>query len=145
MTIVAGNRWFLMEYLNRHRGPLSATISPVLQWHVVLANPSLSFQKANWSLENLFAIVLAQLKTVLIKVAIQLAFFRRVETLKHQHLWVRIQAENGQKQSTFFWNSSVYFCSDMKAISCEKLPRNWRSCRRSRCVLLPSQNSANWL
>ena len=26
-----------------YRGPLSATITPVFQWHVVLANPSLSF------------------------------------------------------------------------------------------------------
>ena len=26
-----------------YRGPLSATITPVFQWHVVLANPSSSF------------------------------------------------------------------------------------------------------
>ena len=38
--------------------------------------------------------MLAQLKTVvLIKEAIQLAFFRLVECLKHQNLWVRLQFE----------------------------------------------------
>jgi transposase len=43
--------------------------------------------------------MLAQLKTVvLIKEAIQLAFFRLVEYIEHQHLWVQIQAQNGQKQ-----------------------------------------------
>ena len=26
-----------------YRGPLSATITPVFQWHVVLANPTMSF------------------------------------------------------------------------------------------------------
>ena len=37
--------------------------------------------------------MLAQLKTfVLIKEAIKLAFFRLVEYLEHQHLWVRLQA-----------------------------------------------------
>ena len=47
--------------------------------------------------------MLAQLKTVVVmKEAIQLAFFRLVEYLEHQHLWVRLQAQNGQKQSTFF-------------------------------------------
>ena len=46
--------------------------------------------------------MIAHLKTVvLIKEAIQLAF-RRVEYLEHQHLWARLQAQNGQKQSTFF-------------------------------------------
>jgi hypothetical protein len=41
----------------------------------VLANPSLSFEKANSSLENPFAITLAQLETVvLIKEAIKLVF-----------------------------------------------------------------------
>ena len=44
--------------------------------------------------------MLAQLKTVvLIKEAIKLAFFRLFEYLEHQHLWVRLQAQNGQKQS----------------------------------------------
>ena len=43
--------------------------------------------------------MLAQLKTVvLIKQAIQLAFFRPVEYLEHQHLSVRLQAQNGQKR-----------------------------------------------
>ena len=57
--------------------------------------------------------MLAQLKTVeLIKEAIKPAFFRLVEDLEHQHLWVRIQAQNGQKQITFFGNSSVYSCSE---------------------------------
>jgi hypothetical protein len=47
--------------------------------------------------------MLAQLKTVgLIKEAVKLAFFRLVEYLEHQHLWVRLQAKNGQKQRTFF-------------------------------------------
>ena len=37
--------------------------------------------------------MLAQLKTVvLIKESIKLAFFRLVEYLEHQHLWVRLQA-----------------------------------------------------
>ena len=47
--------------------------------------------------------MLAQLKTVvLIKEAIKLAFLRLVEYAEHQHLWVRLQAQNGQKQITFF-------------------------------------------
>ena len=46
--------------------------------------------------------MIAQLKTVvLIKEAIKLAFFRLVEDLERQHLWVRLQAQNGQKQRTF--------------------------------------------
>ena len=50
--------------------------------------------------------MLAQLKTVvLIKEAIKLAFFRLVKKLEQQHLWVRMQTQNGQKQITFFWNS----------------------------------------
>ena len=47
--------------------------------------------------------MLAQLKTVvLIKEAIKLASFRRLEYLEHQHLWVRLQGQNGQKQRPFF-------------------------------------------
>jgi hypothetical protein len=47
--------------------------------------------------------MLAQLKTVvLIKESIKLTFFKLVEYLEHQHLWFRLQAKNGQKQSTFF-------------------------------------------
>ena len=47
--------------------------------------------------------MLAQLKTVvLIKEEINLAFFRLVEYLEHQQLWVRLQAQNGKKQRTFF-------------------------------------------
>jgi hypothetical protein len=47
--------------------------------------------------------MLAQLKTaVLIKEAMKLALFRLVEYLKHLHLWVQLQAQNGQKQTTFF-------------------------------------------
>ena len=43
--------------------------------------------------------MLAQLKTVaLIKEAIKLAFFRLVKYLDHQHLWVRLQAQNGQNK-----------------------------------------------
>ena len=57
--------------------------------------------------------MLAQLKTVvLIKEAIKLAFFRHVEYLEHQHLWVQLQAQNGPKQITFYRNSSVYSCSE---------------------------------
>ena len=45
--------------------------------------------------------MLAQLKTVvLIKEAIKLAFFRLVEYLEHQHLWVPLQAQNCQKLSS---------------------------------------------
>jgi hypothetical protein len=41
----------------------------------------------------------AQLKTVvLIKDAIKLAFFRRVDYLVYQQLWVRLHAQIGQKQ-----------------------------------------------
>ena len=46
--------------------------------------------------------MLAQLKTVLIKEAIKLSFFRLVKYLEHQHLWVRLQAQNVQKQIPFF-------------------------------------------
>jgi hypothetical protein len=47
--------------------------------------------------------MLTQLKTVvLIKEGNKLAFFRLVEYLEHQHLWVRLQAQNAQKQITFF-------------------------------------------
>jgi hypothetical protein len=47
--------------------------------------------------------MLAQLKTVvLIKETIKLAFFRPVEYLEQQHLWVRLQAQNVQKQRPFF-------------------------------------------
>ena len=43
--------------------------------------------------------MLAQLKTVvLINEALKLAFFRLVEYLEHQHLWVQLQAQTGQKQ-----------------------------------------------
>ena len=53
--------------------------------------------------------MLAQLKTVvLIEEAAQLAFFRLVEYLEDQNLWVRLQAQNGQKQRTFFWNVSLF-------------------------------------
>ena len=46
--------------------------------------------------------MLAQLKTVvLIKEAIKPSLFRLVEYLEHQHLWFRLQAQNGQKQKTF--------------------------------------------
>ena len=44
--------------------------------------------------------MLAQLKTVeLIKEAIKLSFFRIVEYLDPQHLWVKLQAQNGQKRN----------------------------------------------
>ena len=45
--------------------------------------------------------MLAHLKTVvLIKESIKLAFFRLVEYLDRQHLWVRLQAQNGQRLSS---------------------------------------------
>ena len=48
--------------------------------------------------------MLAQLKTdVMIKKAIKLAFFRLVEYLKHQHMWVQLKAKNGQKQNKAFF------------------------------------------
>ena len=87
--------------------------------------------------------MLAQLKTVvLIKEAIKLAFFRLVQYLEHQHLWVRLQAQNGQTEITFFWNFSVYSCSEKWRLFHE------RNCQETedlvqRCVLLPSQNRAN--
>jgi hypothetical protein len=47
--------------------------------------------------------MLAQLKTIsLIKESIKLAFFRLVNYMEHQHLGVRLQAQNGQKQRPFF-------------------------------------------
>ena len=47
--------------------------------------------------------MLSQLKTVvLIKEAVKLAFFRLGGYLEKQHLWGRLQAQNGQKQSTFY-------------------------------------------
>jgi hypothetical protein len=47
--------------------------------------------------------MLAQLKTVLlIEEEIKLAFVRLVKYLEHQHLWVRLQAQSGQKQRPFF-------------------------------------------
>jgi hypothetical protein len=47
--------------------------------------------------------MLAQLKTVvLLKEGIKLVFFRQVEYLEHQYLCVRLQAQNAQKQITFF-------------------------------------------
>ena len=35
---------------------------------------------------------------VLIKETIKLAFYRLVEYLEHQHVWVRLQAQNGLKK-----------------------------------------------
>ena len=58
------------------------------------------------------------MKTViLIKDAIKLAF-RLVEYLEHQHLWVQLQAQHGQKLV------SLFLFGEMKAIPCKKLPRN---------------------
>ena len=73
--------------------------------------------------------MLAQLKTVvLFEEAIKLAFFRLVEYLEHQHLWVRLQAQNGQKQKHFLLKLvSLFLFWEMKAIPCKKLPRIWRS------------------
>ena len=58
---------------------------------------------------------------MLIKEAIKLSFFILVEYLEHQHLWVWLQAYNGQKFV------SLFLFWEMKAIPCDKLPRNWRS------------------
>ena len=57
--------------------------------------------------------MLAQLKTVvLIKEAIKLFFFKLLEYLEHQHLWVWLPAQNSQKQRPFYWNLSFYSCSE---------------------------------
>ena len=72
--------------------------------------------------------MLAQLKTVgLIKEAIKRAFFRLVEYLEHQHVWVRLQA---QKETNNFLLKlvSLFLFWEMKTIPCQKLPRNWWSC-----------------
>ena len=46
--------------------------------------------------------MLTQLKTVVqLKEDVKLAFFRLVEYLERQHLWVRLQAQNVQKHITF--------------------------------------------
>ena len=68
--------------------------------------------------------MLAQLKTVvLIKEVMKLAFFRLVEYL--EHLWVWLQVQNGQKQNNFLLKLvSLFLFWEMKAIPCEKLPRN---------------------
>ena len=72
--------------------------------------------------------MLAQLKTVvLLKEEIKLAFFRLVEYLEHQHLWVRLLAQNGQKLSSEIHQSVLVLRNE------------------GHCVLLPSQNSTNWL
>ena len=81
--------------------------------------------------------MLAQLKTVvLIKEAIKLAFFRLIEYLENKDLWVRLKAQNGQKQGTFFRNSSVSSCSEKGRLF------NAENCKETeelvqRCVLLP--------
>uniref|UniRef100_A0A8C7CHX0 SNF2 histone linker PHD RING helicase n=1 Tax=Oncorhynchus kisutch TaxID=8019 RepID=A0A8C7CHX0_ONCKI len=55
------------------------------------------------TIEERMQAMLKTLKTVvLIKEAIKLAFFRLVEYPEHQHLWVRLQAQNGQKQNSVF-------------------------------------------
>jgi hypothetical protein len=59
-------------------------------------------------------------------------------------LWVRLQAQNGQKQRTFFWNSSVYSCSENRRLFHARNDQETEDLVQ-RCVLLPSQNSANWL
>ena len=70
--------------------------------------------------------MLAQLKTVvLIKEAIKLAFFRLVEYLEHQHLWVRLQAQKCPETNNFLLKLvSLLFFGEIKAIPCEKLTRN---------------------
>ena len=89
--------------------------------------------------------MLAQLKTVvLINEPIKLAFFRRVEYLEHQHLWVQLQAQNGQKQRLSSETRQPIIVLRNEGYS------TVRNCQETedlvqRCVLLPSQNSANWL
>ena len=88
--------------------------------------------------------MLAQLKTVvLIKEALKLAFIRLVEYLDHQYLWVRLQAQNCQKQITLvLWSKfsskiSLYFASFIFASiltsfpvpAPEKIPATMRHCR----------------
>ena len=85
--------------------------------------------------------MLAQLKTfVLIKEAIQLSFFGLVEYLEHQHLWVRLQAQNSQKQLL-----SSETCQSILVLGNEGYSMQEIEDLVQRCVLLPSQNSANWV
>ena len=86
--------------------------------------------------------MLAQLKTVvLIKEAIHLSFFRLVEYLEHKHFCVRLQAQNGQKQMSFFLYSSVYSCSEKLRLFHARNGQETEDLVQ-RCVLLPWQNSA---
>ena len=66
--------------------------------------------------------MLAQLKTVVLK-AIKLGFFRPVEYLEHQHLWVGLQAQNGQTQRLSSETRQSSLVLRKKANPCEKLPR----------------------
>ena len=61
------------------------------------------------------------------KEAIILAAFRLVEYLEHQHLWVRLRAQNDQKQIPFFWNSSVYSCSEKLVFSMLEIGKKLKS------------------
>jgi hypothetical protein len=70
----------------------------------VLVNPSLAFLKGYLIIRIPFCNYVSTAENgcfVLIKEAIKLAF-RLVEYLERQHLCVRLQAQNGQKQITFF-------------------------------------------
>ena len=71
--------------------------------------------------------MLAQLKTpVLIKESIKLAFFRLVEYLEHQHLWVRLQAQKWPETKMYSETHQCILVLRNDGYPCEKLPRNWR-------------------
>ena len=73
MSIVAGNRIFFYG----------------VQREAHYQQPSVWNNCVPMAKENAFAIMLAQLKTVvLMKESIKLASFRLVEYLEHQHLWL---------------------------------------------------------
>ena len=84
--------------------------------------------------------MLAKLKTVvLIKEQQKLSFFRLVEYPEHQHLWVRLQAQNGQKLSSETHQSILVLRNEgysMREIDCEET-EDLVQC----CILPPSQNN----
>ena len=88
--------------------------------------------------------MLAQLKmVVLIKEAVKLSFFRLVEYLEHQHLWVRLQAQNGQKQILFSSTRQSTLVLRNEGYSMWEIAKKLKISYNA--VLLPSQTSANWL
>jgi hypothetical protein len=107
----------------------------------VLANPSLSFYPTHffWIIRKHFAIILAQLKTVvLIKEAIKLSFFKLVWSISICVFDYRFKMARNKRlssetrQSILVLRNEGYSMRETEDII-------------QRCVLLPSQNSANGL